>query len=298
MRSIKLRSPAKINLFLEVLCKRKDSFHEIRTLFERISLYDEIVLRKSLSGIHVECSQNVGAHGRAPLPTNHRNLAYQAAQLLKNEFKIKTGVVIKIKKKIPVGAGLGGGSSNAAAVLLGLDRLWRLRLSQRKLMGLAARLGSDVPFFILETSFALAQGRGEILKKINLRPLKLWHCLVKPLFSISTRAAYRSLHLPKRRARLTPKNTDVRMLLRSIREGKAPALSGLLTNSLEHALNKRLTPILEIKKELIRQGASGSLMSGSGSSVFGIFSSQRKARTAARFMKRHRGWQVFVVSTL
>lgn len=306
---MKFVSPAKINLFLNVLRKRKDGYHEIETLFERISLTDEITLLKIPSGIRVECS-GVGARLIEPLPQDSRNLAYRAAKLLKDEYDVREGVFIQIKKRIPIGAGLGGGSSNAATVLLGLNRLWKLNLPKKKLLPLAAKLGSDVPFFIMDTPFALGWGRGEILKKIRTPRLKIWHCLVEPGFSISTQKAYQALRpalskkkssvLRKGGARpsfLTPQKTDVRMLIRSLREGHKPLLQGLLTNSLELALNKRVIEISRVKKELARQGALACLMSGSGSCVFGIFSSQAKAEQAARFLKKNKSWQVFVVST-
>jgi len=284
--SLRLSSPAKINLFLNVLSKRKDGFHRIETLFERISLSDELVLVPSRSGIKITSDSQ-------KLPKGPGNIAYRAAKLLKDRFGIRKGIVIKIKKRIPIAAGLGGGSSNAASVLLGLNRLWRLGLSKRELLRAAAKLGSDVPFFILETPFALGRGRGEILRKIDPPGKKIWHCLVKPLFSISTQAAYRGL----KTSSLTPKKADVRMLFHSIHKGDSESLSKLLINSLEHSLNKRVMAILEIKKELMRRGALGCLLSGSGPTVFGIFSSQKTASSAARSLRKNKRWQVFVAST-
>ena len=260
-----------------MLARRSDGYHEIETLFERIDLCDEIELVPLASGIRIEtASKNI--------PRDFRNLAYRAADLLQKECKVKRGVLIRIQKNIPISAGLGGGSGNAATVLLGLNRLWKLKLSQKKLLSLAACLGSDVAFFVLDASFALGRGRGEILKKLAAPPKKIWHCLVKPPFGISTPAAYRALFLRKGQA-LTPQKSDVRMLLHSIQKGDSEALRKLLTNSLEPTLNKRVTDILEIKKELTDNGALGALMSGSGSCVFGIFSSRKKAASAAHFLK-------------
>lgn len=280
-------SPAKVNLFLNVLRKRKDGYHEIDTLFERIDLCDEIVLKSVPHGIGVRCSTG---------PQGSDNLAYRAAKILQDTFKIKKGVEIAIRKKIPMGAGLGGGSSNAATVLLGLKHLWKIRCSQKKLMALGAKIGSDVPFFILQTPFAHATGRGEILRKIKNPPPKIWHVLVKPNFSISTKMAYvlwsrrgRSRACPPRAAtraaptELTFPGTRVRMTL---------------FNSLEHVLNKRLTEILKIKKSLMNTGALGALMSGSGSVVFGIFASKALAQKVERNLrKKNKSWQVFVAST-
>ena len=285
--SLRLSSPAKINLFLNVLFKRKDGYHEIETLFERISLSDELTLVSSRSGIKIISDSK-------KLPKGPDNLAYRAAKLLKDRFGIEKGILIKSKKRIPIAAGLGGGSSNAASVLLGLNRLWRLGLSKGELLRAAAKLGSDVPFFILETPFALGRGRGVILRKIKPPGKKIWHCLVKPPFSISTKAAYQRL----KTTRLTLKKADVRMLFHSIHKGDSKSLSKLLTNSLEGILNKRVMEIFKIKKELMRRGALGCLLSGSGPTVFGIFSSQETASRAARFLRKNKRWQVFVASTL
>ena len=280
-------SPAKINLFLRVLGRRLNGYHDLETLFERISLGDEIFLTPTRS----EISFHTDAEN---IPAGPSNLAWRAATLLRDRYHVQKGVAIRLKKRIPVSAGLGGGSSNAATVLLGLNRLWKLNLPQKKLLALAAELGSDVPFFILNTPFAVGTGRGEILKKINRPKLKIWHCLVKPGFGISTKEAYQGL--PP--SFLTPQNGNVKMLLHSIQKGDSGRLTELLINSLEVSVNKRVKTILKIKSELIRQGALASLMSGSGSAVFGIFSSRQKADLAARFLKKkNKSWQVFVVST-
>ncbi len=329
--SLRLSSPAKINLFLNVLFKRKDGYHEIKTLFERISLSDELILVPSRSGIKIISDSK-------KLPKGPNNIAYRAAKFLKDRFGIKKGIVIKIRKRIPIAAGLGGGSSNAASVLLGLNRLWRLRLSKKELLSVGAKLGSDVPFFILETPFAVGRGRGEILRKIQPPGKKIWHCLVKPSFSIATKAAYNNLEKirlappPVSYARndersvsrttqvvgLTPTQSNVRMLFHSIHKGDSKSLSKLLVNSLESTglstapadvpraktrglegtLNKRVMEILKIKKELMRGGALGCLLSGSGPTVFGIFSSQQTASRAARSLRKNKRWQVFVASSL
>jgi 4-diphosphocytidyl-2-C-methyl-D-erythritol kinase len=283
---LKILSPAKVNLFLNVRFRRKDGYHELQTLFERVSLCDELVFMRAKRGITIE-TRSKG------IPKGPRNLAYRAAKLLRDRYGVREGVRIRIRKRIPVGAGLGGGSSNGASALLGLNRLWGLGFSRRKLLKLAAELGSDVPFFILDTPFATGEGRGEILKKIDAQGLKIWHCIVKPPFSISTKEAYGALPPSS----LTPQKSSATMLLRSLKKGRLD-LSKLLRNTLEDTLSKRVTTILEIKKELLRQGARASLLSGSGSAVFGIFQSRKKAERAARCLRRaHRRWQVFVAST-
>ena len=283
---MKLSSPAKINLFLQVLKKRKDGYHEIRTLFERIDLCDEIILKLLPSEIRLKANN-------ASVPGDSGNLAWRAAELLKNRFKVKKGVAITLSKKIPVSAGLGGGSSNAATVLLGLNRLWKLGLSRQNLMKLGGALGSDVPFFVMETPLALGRGRGEILQKIPFHGPKLRHVLVKPPFGISTKQAYEGLNLP----RLTGQKPNVRMLIHSIEKGATKGLSKFLTNSLELSINKRVTTILKIKKSLLKCGADAALLSGSGSTVFGVFSSRRNAVNAAKILGKNRTWKVFVTST-
>ncbi len=280
--TLRLKSPAKINLFLNVLKKRPDGYHEIETLFERISLSDEVILSPAKSGIHVE-SDSRG------IPKGSRNIAHRAAKLLKDTFHVHEGVRITIRKKIPVSAGLGGGSSNAATVLLGLNKLWKLGLSKGELVKLGARLGSDVPFFLLETPFCLARGRGEKLRKIKGPIRKIWHVVIKPSFGTSTKKAYSVLEA----SFLTPKKTDVKMLLHSIHEGRSDALSKLLTNSLECAVYSTL----KIKEKLLAQGALGALMSGSGSAVFGVYKDRQTAFKAARVLRKNRAWKVFVAST-
>ena len=282
---MKLRSPAKVNLSLRILRKRTDGFHEIETVFERVGLFDDVTLEACASGIEVRSTLR-------GLPTGPENTAYRAAALLKERCGVKTGVRIGLRKRIPVAAGLGGGSSNAATVLLGLNRLWKLRLSRPRLLRLAAEIGSDVPFFILETTLAVGRGRGERLTPVQGPRRKIWFCLVTPAFGISTKEAYGAW-----RASLTPPKTDVKMLLHSIRRGSSQMLAPLLFNSLETALNKRVRSISKIKRELLRTGALGCLLSGSGSTVFGVYASKSGAFKAARFLKRHKGWKVFAVAT-
>lgn len=267
-----------------MLRKRADGYHDIDTLFERLDLGDTVTLRKTASGIRFR--------GPKGLPSDSRNLAVRAAELLRDKYRVSSGVAITLKKRIPVSAGLGGGSSNAAAVLLGLNRLWRLGLSRRTLMRLGAGIGSDVAFFVMETRYARGRGRGERLQRVIGPRKKLWHCLVKPAFGISTRQAYTGIS-----RLLTPQKADVRMLVRSLETGDREPLSGLLTNSLELALNKRLKTISGIKKKLVLEGALASLMSGSGSTVFGVFHTEKQARRAASRLRRvDKSWKVFTAA--
>lgn len=284
---MRLLSPAKINLSLEVLSKRPDGTHAIRTVFERVGLFDRIELRSlRTAGIRVEADSK-------EVPSGSENLVHKAAKLLMERFNVRSGVAIRLEKVIPVSAGLGGGSSNAATVLLGLNRLWSLGLSRARLLKLGAELGSDVPFFILESPFALGTGRGEILKKILPVKVTLWHVLVKPPFGISTRKAYEGL----KPGMLTPGKTDVRILLRSIQKGRPRMIGQLLFNSLELSLNKRVRKILNLKKKLLFQGAFGAGMSGSGSAVFGLFHTKKQAEAVAQVLRKEKRLRVFVAST-
>ncbi len=275
-----------MNLYLRILRKRPDGFHELDTLFERISLSDTLTLTARKSGIRVSCTDK-------SVPTGPENTVTRAAAALQMATGTAKGVSIRIHKRIPSAAGLGGGSSNAAAALTGLNRLWRLGLSRRRLLKIGASIGSDVPFFLLDTSFATGRGRGEILRKIVYKGPKIWHVLVKPAFGISTKEVYQAF----RPTRLTPPRADAKLLLHSIQKGPSFSIAKLLINSLEGSLNKRVTSTLRIKRELVRRGAKVALLSGSGSTVFGIFPSKNSAERARRILGRNKRWKVFVVST-
>lgn len=270
-----------------MLHKRKDGYHEIETLFERIALFDKLTLAKSPNDIFLTTDS-------PSLTAGKDNLIVRAAILLKERYKVTRGVRIHLEKHIPISAGLGGGSSNAATTILALNRFWKLKLSRQNLFKIGAEIGSDVPFFIMNTTNAFGSGRGEKLNKVALPRKKRWYCLVKPPFGISTREAYEGLA----GVQLTPLHANVRMLVRSMQKGDANSLAKQLTNSLELVLNKRVTEISKLKENLLREGALAALLSGSGSSVFGLFSSENKARLAARHLvKKYPKWWVQVVSS-
>ena len=280
MNTISLTSCAKVNLGLRVLRKRTDGFHEIATILQAIDLCDDIVINdRPGPDIEIRCDH-------PEVPSGSRNLAHRAARLLQEEISGARGCRIVIRKRIPPAAGLGGGSSNAAALLVGLNRLWKLSLSDTHLARMAARLGSDVPFF-LRGGTALARGRGEILT-----PLKMgadFHLVVvKPDLSISTAWAYGQLKIP-----LTLNSKFVK--LNSLKEiDTLDQVLPLLDNDLEKAVGATYALIAEIKSDLVSKGAIAAAMSGSGSAVYGIVSSRGAARQLAQRMRRDR-WQVFVV---
>jgi len=240
MVEIKLKANAKINLFLDILNKRKDGYHNIRTIFQEISLTDEIYVREIKNGIKIFC-----AHPK--VPTNKTNLVYKAADLLKKHSGIKKGILIKIKKNIPVGGGLGGGSSDAAAVLKGLNKLWNLKLTKNQLAGIGKKIGADVPFFIYGGR-CLGEGIGAQLTPLKIRKTE-WYVLVKPPFEISTKNAYAYLRLTK-----TRKTDKIKKCV----------------NRLEDVVIPLYPEIKKIKDLLTESGAEFSLMSGSGSCVFGF----------------------------
>jgi len=285
MPLIVLRSPAKLNLVLDVLRKRPDGFHELRTVFERIDLCDRVTLapRKD-NKIKVVC--------RHPhVPKGPGNLVVKAARKLQADFGVNKGVTITIDKKIPVAAGLAGGSSNAATVLLGLNRLWRLGLSRKQLAVYAAAIGSDVAFFIYNTPYALGEGRGEKITPLAGRA-KLWHVLVTPKVKMLTKKVFGALNL-----KLTKKRDNVNILLPYLRKSVSAGIGKALANDLEAAILSLRPDLSRLKTKLSDAGACGVCFSGSGPSVFALARSKEHAgQIKARFDRRYA--QVFVVSTL
>ena len=288
---MKIRAPAKINLSLRVVGKRADGYHLLDTIMVPVSLYDEIEIhqiRRSESGrsespalIQIRCS-----HPSVPL--GQENIAYRAAELLMRKTKIRQPLVIRIRKKIPVGAGLGGGSTDAAAVLVGLNRMWKLRLSVRQLERLALQLGADVPFFI-RAKPARARGIGEKLRLLpNLRCR--WLVLAYPGFPVAT--AWVFGNLPPKLTKVSV-NTSIATLLEGLDK-----LDTLLINDLEQVTLRRYPEIVRVKSMLSLAGAAGVLMSGSGSSAFGVFKTKRLAEQAFRRMRHEEGVQAFLVRVL
>ena len=268
-----LTSPAKVNLSLTVLGKRPDGFHDIHSIMQPLTLSDEIDL--VLTGgdaVTVTC-----AH--PGVPTDERNLAHRAATLFQRETGRRCGVAIAIHKRIPVAAGLGGGSSNAATVLMGLDRLLGTACGEERLREMGARLGSDVPFFILRSS-AIARGRGEVLEKITLPPY--WYILYNPPFAVSAAWAYENLNLTKSSSDIKiPNSEEVR--------GIGERMGDFLRNDLEKAVLEAHPELKEIKDLLHGAGAGGELMSGSGPTLFGLFFDEKSARSAFEKLKSARG---------
>ncbi len=259
-RSITLLAPAKINLGLWVGRKRPDGYHEIVTLMVPLEFGDRIKITKQAKGIRL---RTTGI--RLNIPAND-NLAHRAAELFFAAAKIERGCSITINKRIPPGSGLGGGSADAAAVLIGLNRLYHHPLNRKKLRDLALKLGSDVPFFIKGVP-CVARGRGERLRPVLLpRLLVLLYC---PDFSVSTSWAYQQLdHL---RRKLTPPPLSPKILCLRLRRKELAGLAGKIHNSFEPVVFARHPELAQIKELLLSRGAYAASLSGSGSTVYGLF---------------------------
>ena len=286
MNSIELTAPAKVNLVLRVLSKRKDSYHNIYTLFERVSLADQIKITRIAGGITVICDKFVTGRPQD-------NIAYKAAELILKTAKVNAGIRIEIKKRIPIAAGLGGGSSDAAAVLTGINKLLNLRIPKGKLMRLGAKLGADVPFFIFDTPFAIGRGVGDKLQKLNLNK-KFIHILIYPGFKVATKDVYREL--PKG---LTNNRGGVRITLPK----DWNSLERLLHNDLEAVVAAKKPVIGIIIKCLASSLGRRAMVSGSGPSVFCLCPTRKEAMKArvkllrdAPGILRKRG-QIFIVET-
>ena len=275
MNTIELFSHAKVNLRLDILGKRPDGYHDIRTVFQKITLGDELSIAVAKSGIKVECNH-------PQVPDNEGNLVFTAARALLDNYKVTDGLRITIKKRVPVAAGLGGGSSNAAATLMGINQLFELGLTDEELMEMGKAIGADVPFFIFGNS-ALATGVGDLLEPLTLNP-RLWLILITPDTPISTAWAYGNI---RRGLTNNLNNITIPQCINHLAE-----VIALLSNDLEKVVIPHHPVIQTIKDELLDKGAKGSLMSGSGSTVFGIFESEGKAKEALSQIKVPKSWQV------
>ncbi len=250
------KAPAKINLALDVLFKRPDQYHEVEMIMTTVDLADRIEIEENKQN-----SITIFSHNRY-VPDDDRNLAYQAAALLKERFDIKQGVSIKIEKNIPVAAGLAGGSSDAAATLRGLNRLWNLGLSMDELAVLGAEIGSDVSFCVYGGT-ALATGRGEKIKHLPSPP-KCWVVLAKPVRGVSTADIYKRLDLQ------SVKHPNIPEMIQAIETNDYKGVCNNLGNVLENVTLSLHPEVLHIKNQMKRFGADAVLMSGSGPTVFGL----------------------------
>lgn len=268
---VNIRAPAKINLGLEVLGRRPDGYHRLRTILQAVSLYDRLRLRRRSRGIRVRC--------RGLPECGQNNLAWRAAAIFLERSGVRGGLEIDLVKGIPVGGGLGGGSSDAAAVLLGASRLFCVSPTPEKLHEWAADLGSDVPFFLLSGT-ALGTGRGEIIEPLPPLRRAVRVLIYDPGFEVSTAEVYRRF----RRRRLTRKVDKLNILARRWQRGGLGALGKAIFNDLEETVFNLYPRLAYARGRILEQGAKGALLSGSGSCLFGLFPAGGEASRAARVL--------------
>lgn len=307
-----LYAPAKVNLYLKVLEKRPDGYHNINTVFERIALFDKIILRSlKKNEIKIFCD-NPG------VPTDKASLIYRTVDLLRRKANTPKGAEVKILKKIPIAAGLAGGSSDAASVLMGLNKLWGLSLALSRLLELGKSLGADIPFFMKNTSFALGEKRGDEITPLTWKKTKFWHLLVYSPVKVLSRDIYSmySSALNTCHSRESGNPCFRRDKSMQIPAGVYPCVSRgrndkttlvtqsqFLYNDLERAVLKKEPVIGRVKTALKHIGIK-SLVSGSGPSVFSIFGKRKEAVEAKKTLIRrfpfvnNKGWQIFVVPTV
>lgn len=277
MDKMQLKAMAKINLGLDVLRRREDGYHEVRMIMQSVKMYDQILLQKrQQGGIRVKTNLYY-------LPTNENNLVYRAAKLLMDEFEISEGVSIDLKKYIPVAAGMAGGSSDAAAVLFGVNRMFGLGLSQQQLMDRGVKLGADIPYCIMRGT-ALSEGIGEILSPLPPMP-DCQILIAKPGISVSTKFVYENL-----RASELEKHPDIDGMLEALKQRDLKGLASLMEggNVLETVTVPAYPVIQDLKDTMKNCGALASLMSGSGPTVFGIFDNPAAAKRAYAAIRKGR----------
>ena len=278
-----IRANAKINLSLDIVGKREDGYHLLEMVMQSIDLHDEVQLDEVEEGIVLECDKNY-------IPLDNRNIAYKAAELLMKTFNIKRGVSIKISKNIPVAAGLAGGSTDAAAVLKGMNELFKLDLTEEELMALGLQLGADVPFCI-KGGTCLCTGIGENIEV--LEPFKdQIVLLVKPPFGVSTREAYGGFELDK-----IKKHVETQKLISAMHSRDLSLMNYHMRNLLENVILRKHPMVKNLKQNLIRLGAITSLMSGSGPTVYGLFDDLEKAKNAMVFFDKS-GNEVILTKTI
>ena len=273
MREIKLKARAKINLGLDVVRKREDGYHEVRMIMQMINLYDKITIRR-ITESEIRVTTNLPY-----LPVNEDNLVYRAAKLLMDEFQVTEGVEIELQKYIPVAAGMAGGSSEAAAVMVGINRIFHLGLTKKQLMERGVKIGADVPFCIMRGT-ALAEGIGEVLTPLPAMP----HCslvIAKPKIHVSTKFVYGNL-----KANELKEHPDIDGQVQALREGSLEQLVAKMGNVLETVTVPAYPVIDEIKKTMLKNDAMGAMMSGSGPTVFGVFEREERAQEVCRLLKK------------
>ncbi len=290
-----VEAPAKVNLFLEILGKRSDGYHDLETLMVSVGMYDTLTFMEDQPGkIRLRCFEGspVGASGpdrSTPLPEDGNNLVVRAAELLGSRAGVGQGVRIELIKRIPVAAGLAGGSSDAAATLVALNRFWNLRLNNDELARMAAELGSDVPFFLNPTAAAICRGRGEIIKPLFPKA-RLHFVIACPMLGLSTAAVFKRCTLPAIPRSVAP-------IVECLASGRLGEMGSLLYNALEPAAFELDPRVCKLKELLSRETADGCLMTGSGSACFALCANRRQARHIAGRLRSRHAANVFAVSS-
>lgn len=267
MDNISLKALAKINLGLDVVRRREDGYHEVRMIMQTLHLYDKLEIAK------IRDPQIVLTTNLSYVPTNENNLVYKAAKLLMDEFEIKEGVSVNLTKRIPVAAGMAGGSSDAAAMLYGMNQLFELKLSLRQLMERGVKIGADVPYCLIRGT-ALAEGIGEKLTSLPAM-VKCPVLIAKPQIAVSTKFVYENLKLNEETS-----HPDIDTLIADIRNKDLSAIAEHMGNVLETVTIPEYPIIAQIKEQMKTSGAIGSMMSGSGPTVFGLFEDEKTAKKA------------------
>lgn len=283
MKELHLNAYAKINLTLDVVGERADGYHDIESVMHTIALHDSVTLREAGAGVEVLVHDG-------EVPNDHRNLVMRAAQVLRETFGVERNVQIGLTKRIPVAAGLGGGSADAAITLLGLVQMWKLRLDGRELLGLALKLGSDVPFF-LEGGAAVVRGRGERLTLLPSLPTT-WVVLARPRIPVSTTWAYKHLNL----AAMTARPNTAAMVTAIQREDVRDA-GRLVCNVFEDVIGSVHSAVAELKARILRGETYGAGMSGTGPTVFGLMANEAAAHKIADDLRVLPDTDVFVTRT-
>lgn len=273
MDKIELKALGKINLGLDILGRRDNGYHDVRMVMQTVFLYDRVILEKSRKpGIEIVTNLNY-------LPANENNIAYKAAELLADEFRIRDGIRITLEKHIPVAAGMAGGSSNAAAVLHGMNRMYGLGLSEEGLKERGVKLGADVPYCIMRGT-VLAEGIGEILTPLAPMP-KCYILIAKPALSASTRIVYEKFD------RLEDiRHPDIDGILAGIKSGNLRQTAAGMGNVLEQVMLPEYPVLQRIKEAMLKGGALNAMMTGSGPTMFGIFEKRSQAKTAMALIKK------------
>lgn len=272
MFEMKLKALAKINLGLDVIGRREDGYHEVKMIMQTIRLYDRISIQRTKEK-KIQVKTNLFY-----LPENENNLVYKAAKLLQDEFQMEEGVRIDLQKYIPVAAGMAGGSSDAAAVLYGMNRMFHLGLSTEELMKRGVKIGADVPYCIMRGT-ALAEGIGEKLTELIAAP-ECKVLIAKPPISVSTKFVYENLKLDENTV-----HPNIDLLVQDIEKGNLKEMAAHMGNVLESVTIPNYPVIAEIKEQMIQDGALNAMMSGSGPTVFGLFDDEEKAEYAYQRMR-------------